>query len=621
MASALRRSHNTASSFSLLSNVDSPDWESRSTRSGVADKYSLSPDPALWGSNLSPNLSEPDDALHNPEMKSGKFVDNTSFSFSSRAFYNIGCLVVLCLALLALFIGYPVVSFVKKTFLSPTDNRVNVNATGQVPSIGNFGLIDLDTPSDAYTITSLHSGNQMKLVFSDEFNTDGRTFYPGDDPYWEAVDLHYWETNNMEWYDPAAVTTANGSLHITLSAKETHGLNYQGGELYLSRPENHIYGFNDRDGTNLARTSFALLASHLIYSFRHSRLTSLMLTLGGLLVASATIPGTNNILGLWPAVWAMGNLGRAGYGASLDGMWASAKLTLDGSAGLISYSPATRMSRTTVNFRISEVKDCLAALAQANRIQARFMRRMALMLEGRRQKSTYSVCLFLLINQLLTFFPPAFRGSSTITDGVGTVSQSGQWAPFNAAYVWYNTSENLIIPNPDISVLNSYTGGAFQQATSVVTQTNQKCYELLDNCFSEYGFEYQPGFGDAYISWISDGAIAWTLNVAGMTADSQTQIGDRPVPQEPMYILANLGMSTNFGTVDLEHLTFPTTLKLDWVRVYQYPDQINIGCDPEDFPTQAYINTYAEAYSNPNLTTWVDDYKQTVPKNSFLGEC
>lgn len=24
---------------------------------------------------------------------------------------------------------------------------------------------------------------------------------------------------------------------------------------------------------------------------------------------------------LWPAVWAMGNLGRAGYGGSLDGTW------------------------------------------------------------------------------------------------------------------------------------------------------------------------------------------------------------------------------------------------------------------------------------------------------------
>jgi hypothetical protein len=35
----------------------------------------------------------------------------------------------------------------------------------------------------------------MKLVFSDEFNTDGRTFYPGDDPYWEAEDLHYWQVH------------------------------------------------------------------------------------------------------------------------------------------------------------------------------------------------------------------------------------------------------------------------------------------------------------------------------------------------------------------------------------------------------------------------------------------
>jgi hypothetical protein len=35
---------------------------------------------------------------------------------------------------------------------------------------------------------------QMQLVFSDEFNTDGRSFYPGDDPYWEAVDLNYWVT-------------------------------------------------------------------------------------------------------------------------------------------------------------------------------------------------------------------------------------------------------------------------------------------------------------------------------------------------------------------------------------------------------------------------------------------
>jgi len=37
----------------------------------------------------------------------------------------------------------------------------------------------------------------MQLVFSDEFNTDGRSFYPGDDPYWEAVDLHYWVSQSQ----------------------------------------------------------------------------------------------------------------------------------------------------------------------------------------------------------------------------------------------------------------------------------------------------------------------------------------------------------------------------------------------------------------------------------------
>jgi beta-glucanase (GH16 family) len=41
---------------------------------------------------------------------------------------------------------------------------------------------------------------------------------------------------------------------------------------------------------------------------------------GGLFEANVSLPGQNNIAGLWPAVWTMGNLGRAGYGASLEGM-------------------------------------------------------------------------------------------------------------------------------------------------------------------------------------------------------------------------------------------------------------------------------------------------------------
>lgn len=35
-------------------------------------------------------------------------------------------------------------------------------------------------------------GSKYNLVFSDEFEVPGRTFYEGDDPFWSAVDLHYW---------------------------------------------------------------------------------------------------------------------------------------------------------------------------------------------------------------------------------------------------------------------------------------------------------------------------------------------------------------------------------------------------------------------------------------------
>lgn len=61
--------------------------------------------------------------------------------------------------------------------------------------------------------------------------------------------------------------------------------------------------------------------------------------------------------------------------------------------------------------------------------------------------------------------------------------------PFNAGYIWKNTSANEVIANPSISVQNTYVGSVEQQATSVVTDTNQNCYEGETGCYSIYGFE------------------------------------------------------------------------------------------------------------------------------------
>jgi len=57
-----------------------------------------------------------------------------------------------------------------------------VNSTGQIADLPDLPqLIDPDTPESAMFRTSFE-GVRQRLVFSDEFNTDGRSFYPGDDP-------------------------------------------------------------------------------------------------------------------------------------------------------------------------------------------------------------------------------------------------------------------------------------------------------------------------------------------------------------------------------------------------------------------------------------------------------
>ena len=94
--------------------------------------------------------------------------------------------------------GYPIYSHFTTHRQSKQGafNYGGTNSSGQVPKlINNISLVDPATPQSAYTKPSFQDPTQhWDLVFSDEFNVDGRTFWPGDDPYWEAVDLDYWQT-------------------------------------------------------------------------------------------------------------------------------------------------------------------------------------------------------------------------------------------------------------------------------------------------------------------------------------------------------------------------------------------------------------------------------------------
>ncbi|OAQ25126.1 glycoside hydrolase family 16 protein, partial [Linnemannia elongata AG-77] len=124
------------------------------------------------------------------------------------------------------------------------------------------GMVDEDTPQDKRT-TVAKDGELWDLVFSDEFNLDGRSFEPGQDPNWEAVNL--------------PPSTAMGTLeHYSSSAwRYTSGM---------------LQSWNK------------------------------MCFQGGILEVAVSLPGSPTKAGLKPRVFVLGNLARYGYPASMDGV-------------------------------------------------------------------------------------------------------------------------------------------------------------------------------------------------------------------------------------------------------------------------------------------------------------
>ncbi|KAJ2919791.1 hypothetical protein MD484_g538, partial [Candolleomyces efflorescens] len=423
-------------------------------------------------------------------------------------------------------------------------NLGGINATGQIPVLpGNYGLIDKDTPESAFTKRSYLNDEEFVLVFSDEFDQDGRTFYAGDDPYWEAVDLHYWGTNDLEWYDPAQITTQNGALQIRVDRVDdpsiNHNMRYRGG----------------------------MLQSWNKFCFT-----------GGLIEVSVRLPGSPTVSGFWPGVWTMGNLGRAGYGATNEGLWPFSYDSCDVGTlpnqtypgtetpiaarqgdrhygGALSYLPGQRLSACT----------CPGESHPGPvRPNGEYVGRAA---------------------------PEIDILEALVEEGEGRVSLSAQFAPFNAAYRVPNDTSAMVFYDPTKTVQNSYRGGVWQQCTSGLSITNQSCYELSGGCFTTFGFEYKPGFDEGYITWYNNNERAWTLYAAAMVGDQATEIDVRPIPLEPMYIIMNLAISEGFGAIDVENLQFPATMSIDYVRVYQPKNAVNTGCDPKEFPTAQYIET------------------------------
>lgn len=193
--------------------------------------------------------------------------------------------------------------------------------------------------------------------------------------------------------------------------------------------------------------------------------------------------------------------------------------------------------------------------------------------------------------------------------GYGTASQSIQIAPFDYRWNWNNmTSDGLEIYNSSMTTLNLWKGAATQESASAVS-IMQDCYE--EERYETFGYEYTPGGGpdsrecgdgsrlqrtlqdrieksvlmnllpSPEITWSIGGKPTWTLKAGAFPPDSRTEVGQRLISEEPMYMIMNLALSPAFQALQFNKLQFPGTFYIDYVRVWQEKGKTDITCDPE----------------------------------------
>lgn len=309
---------------------------SERSRTNSFSSYDQNPDsnPFLMNADFSPfggypasdfplhmDEKEADDYLHNPDPVADALEDRKCHRLDRRGWGALIAFVALIGGIITVFVVLPILDFTDTGHgpSKPTNHtqgsvkhQLTDYSYGILSALRSQSLIDADTPSSAQTIKS-HDGSTWELVFSDEFNVEGRTFFEGDDPIWTAVDLWYGATQDLEWYSPDAVTTANGCLRIQLDAFQNHNLNY-------------------RSGMVQSWNKLCFTEGHVEMAVR--------------------LPGSGKVQGLWPGLWTLGNLARPGYLSTSEGVWPYSYNECD--AGItpnqsspdgISYLPGQRLNK------------------------------------------------------------------------------------------------------------------------------------------------------------------------------------------------------------------------------------------------------------------------------------
>lgn len=469
--------------------------------------------------------------------------------------------------------------------------------------------IDPETPVHAQTTTGMDN-RKLDLVFSDEFNNDGRIFHDGSDTRWTAEDRPATTNAALHYYNSSKVTTRSGNLVIETAAEDASWIEHD-----MNGTE-HPFTRNYTSGMVTTWNKFCFT--------------------GGLVEISFQLPGRPHQGGLWPAFWQLGNLARPSYLETTDSIWPwsydecglspDAQDALQGQAMNACNNPRGRGS-PEIDIIEAQPGDHILEYENVPHVDG----------------SHFD----------LTLGRPLMSSSLQVAPGVNSLRRptvpdfpnTGEWYPdlFPMGGPAYGDSKNK-------RMINNYWYGqpitndtqVWQDGLSINWQHSERFYERQ----TVLRMEWQVGEDDGYVRWFDDdNDLLFEVTAAMLKSKPGSPDAIALIPYEAMYLILNTDVSPKWGwngcdpsdPCSLAHPGLcssdgtllctdcrnpdclvcpdqtewlsefcndispsnPAEYKIDYIRVYQDTSDSShtLGCDPPDLPTKDYINENWEKYT------------------------
>ncbi|EGZ28172.1 putative glycosyl transferase family 48 protein [Phytophthora sojae] len=391
--------------------------------------------------------------------------------------------------------------------------------------------IDPDTDPKFYNVS-------YTLIFSDEFNSSRRTFEAGFDSKWTAIDIR--DTTNMgqHYFLPQAVQIDKGNLIIT-----------------TSKPKERYRGAKYVSGSVQTWNKFCYT--------------------GGFVEVKAILPGKWGIPGTWPAIWLMGNLGRAPFGGSLDDTW---PWSFDVCAPYVEKGEKVKQKINACgNLTDKHDKDSYPERYGMNPFQGRGASEIDVIEAQIRARDEPAY-----ISTSLQIRPSVYDDMRPSPD---TLPGPGQW------YQGLKYGEFT-------KINSAYYGDLGLDSISALTQLESNAFKS----YHLYRLDWSPG-PEGYIRWWMDNNFLFEIPGEALNR-WMGGVPPRQIPVEPSYLILSTAVSEKFSPPcegQICNSLWPSNFTIDYVRVYQgNPNRYtSVGCNPQAYPTTEWIYAHPVDYGLP----------------------